>query len=79
MLSIPNYCSKNANQNNKKSNSTSQNGHSHKSTNDICGREQRGTGNPPRGWRKDLLATATRTDSLCAAGKTKFKRANPRI
>ena len=48
MFSTPNYCRRNANQNdNKKSNPTSQNGQSQKSTNNICVREQGGMGNPP--------------------------------
>ena len=39
MLSIPNYYMRNANQNNnKKSNHTSQNGHTKKSTNNKCSR-----------------------------------------
>ena len=79
MLSIPNYCRRNANQNdNKKSNSTSQNDQSQKSTNYISGREQGGMGKPPTWSAEGTLATATRTDSLCMAGK-KIKRANPWI
>ena len=79
MLSIPNYCRRNAHQNDsKKSDPTSQNGQSQKSTNYICGREQGGMGKPPTCSAEGTLATATRTDSLCMAEK-KIKRANPWI
>ena len=83
MLSIPNYCRRNANQkDNKKSNPTSQmasqNGHSHKSKTIYVGesREERET---PQWSAEGTLATATRTDSFCMAEKKNFKRANPRI
>ena len=81
MLSILNYCRRNANQNdNKKSNPTSQNGQSQKSTNNICGREQGGMGNPQHGlqkehWQQPLELTA----SAWQEKKKKSKRANPRI
>ena len=50
MLSIPNYYMRNANQNNnKKSNHTSQNGHTKKSTNNKCS----------RGLARDVTTPAT--------------------
>ena len=84
MLSIPNYCRRNANQNDKKWNPTSQNGHSHKSTNGICGRERGRMGNPSHGQRKEccqqtLELTVFARQTKKKKKKKKINRANPRI
>ena len=83
MLSIPNYCRRNANQNDKKWNPTSQNGHSHKSTNGICGRERGRMGNPSHGQRKECCQQTLELTVFARQTKKKKKKkinkANPRI
>ena len=80
MLSIPNYYRMNVNQNNhKKSNSTSQNDHPHKSTNNKWGTGPGGEGTLLCGWWEGILAIATRKDSLHMPKKKKKKTSKETI
>ena len=66
--------------NHKKSNSTSQNDHPHKSTNNKWGTGPGGEGTLLRGWWEGTLAIATRKDSLHMPKKKKTsKETTPRI
>ena len=79
MLSIPNYYRRKVNQNSKKSNHTSQNGHSKKSTDNKCSRQLERDVTPASPtqhsghWQQPLKG-----ESLHVRKKT-FKGANPRI
>ena len=70
-LHIPKYYRRNADQNDKKSNPTCQNGHPHKSTNNKCGRELGEEGTSLHGQWEWTLATAIRKDSFLMPGKKK--------
>ena len=81
MHRIPNCC-RNTNQNNGKSNPTSQTGHSYKSTHNKSRREPAGEVIPTHVQWKWTLTTATRKHSLRMSKKKKrksLKRDSPRI
>ena len=66
MFSIPKYYRRKDNQNdNMKSNPTSQNGDPQRSTNSKCGRGPGADWTPIQGWWEWTLPTTLRKDSLC--------------
>ena len=78
--SASNYYRRNDNQNdNKKSNPTSQNGHPQRPTKSKCGRQSVNDWTPLHGWWEWTLPTAPRKDSLRMPEDKLSKRAKPRV